>query len=148
MSRIASYLLKRSIWVYHLNTGSCNGCDIETVAVFTPRFDVERFGIRLVGTPRHADVILVTGPVTAQTIDKLKRIYEQAPEPKLVIAVGTCACTCGMFKGSYSIVGPVNKVIPVDYYIMGCPPRAHTILKGIIEALSLFKKKVMKGGKS
>ncbi|MCD6485579.1 MAG: NADH-quinone oxidoreductase subunit B family protein [Candidatus Odinarchaeota archaeon] len=141
MSRISASLLKRSIWVYHLNTGSCNGCDIEIVAALTPRFDVERFGVRLVGTPRHADVLLVTGPVTMQTIDKVKRIYEQTPEPKLVVAVGTCACTGGLFKGSYSIKGPVNKVFPVDYYIMGCPPRPHNILKGILEAVNLFKKR-------
>ena len=138
ISKFPSVMLRRSIWVYHLNTGACNGCDIEVTAAFTPRFDLERFGVKLVGTPRHADVLLVTGPVTRQAALRIKRIYEQVPRPKLVVAVGTCACTAGIFQGSYAVCGPVRKIIPVDYHILGCPPRPHAIVYGLLKALKEF----------
>jgi membrane-bound hydrogenase subunit mbhJ len=125
--------LSRSLWVFHVNTGSCNGCDIEIVAALTPRYDVERFGIKLVGTPRHADVLLVTGPVSRDMEEKLKRIYEQTPDPKVVMAVGNCGNTGGVFYESYNIVGPVDKVIPVDVYVPGCPPRPEAIIDGVVK---------------
>jgi membrane-bound hydrogenase subunit mbhJ len=119
---------KRSLWAFHLNTGSCNGCDIEIVACVTPRYDAERFGVKLVGTPRHADVLLVTGPVTKEMAPKAKRIYEQMPSPKYVICVGGCGATGGVFYDSYNTMGGVDKVIPVDVYVPGCPPRPEAIL--------------------
>lgn len=125
---------KRALWVYHLNTGSCNGCDIEILAVLTPRYDVERFGIMLVGSPRHADVLLVTGPVVKQMESRVKRIYEQIPDPKLVVVVGNCGIEGGVFYESYSLAGPVDQIIPVDVYVPGCPPRPEAIIEAVAKA--------------
>ena len=126
---------KKSPWAFHMNTGSCNNCDIEIIAALTPRFDVERFGILLEGSARHADILLVTGFVSKQSVKRLKRVYEQTPEPKLVVAVGACACSGGIFKDSYNMAGPVDKIIPVDVYIGGCPPRPQAIIDEIVAAL-------------
>ena len=125
---------KRALWIYHMNTGSCNGCDIEIIAALTPRYDVERFGIRLVGTPRHADVIALTGPVTSDMVDKVKRVYEQTPDPKVVMVVGSCGISGGVFYESYNLVGPIDKIIPVDVYVPGCPPRPEAIIDGVVKA--------------
>src|SRR4030065_584881 len=102
-----------SPWAIHFNTGSCNGCDIEILATLTPRYDVERFGIKLQGSPRHADVLIVTGPVTRQARERLIRTYEQMPDPKFVISVGSCSISGGVFEGCYNCVGSVDDVIPV-----------------------------------
>ena len=131
--KIPSSFMK-ALWAFHINTGSCNGCDIEIIAALTPRYDVERFGIKLVGTPRHADVLLVTGPVTRQMEDKVKRVYEQTPDPKVVIAVGNCGSTGGVFHESYNLVGPIDRIIPVDVYVPGCPPRPEAIIDGVVKA--------------
>ncbi len=136
--------INRSLWVFHVNTGSCNGCDIEIVAALTPRYDVERFGIKLVGSPRHADVLLVTGPVTRDMKDKLKRIYDQTPDPKVVMCIGNCGNTTGVFYGSYNIVGPIDKIVPVTVYVPGCPPRPEAIIDGVVKA---WKKLEEIGGK-
>jgi membrane-bound hydrogenase subunit mbhJ len=127
---------KRSLWVFHVNSGSCNGCDIEIVAALTPRYDVERFGIKLVGSPRHADVILFTGPITSDMEDKVKRIYEQTPEPKVVLLVGSCGITGGVFHESYHLAGPLNRVVPeaTCVYVPGCPPRPEAIIDGVVKA--------------
>ncbi len=124
----------RSLWVFHVNTGSCNGCDIEILAALMPRYDAERFGIKLVGTPRHADVLLVTGPLVKQMEDKIKRIYQQTPDPKLVMLIGNCGSTGGVFYESYNLSGPVDKFIPVDVYVPGCPPRPEAIIEGVTKA--------------
>ncbi len=136
--------LNRSLWVFHVNTGSCNGCDIEIVAALTPRYDVERFGIKLVGSPRHADVLLVTGPVTRDMKEKLRTVYEQTPDPKVVMVIGNCGSTTGVFYESYNIVGPIDKIVPVDVYVAGCPPRPEAIIDGVVKA---WKKLEDMGGK-
>ena len=125
---------ERSLWVFHLNTGSCNGCDIEIVAGLTPRYDLERFGIKLVGSPKHADVLLVTGPVTEKMADRVKRVYKQTPDPKAVIVVGTCGTSGGVFHNSYNLRGSVDKLIPVDVYVPGCPVRPESIINGVLQA--------------
>ncbi len=125
---------KRALWVYHLNTGSCNGCDIEILAALCPRYDVERFGIVLVGSPRHADVLLVTGPVTNQMVPRLKRIYDQVPDPKMVIVIGGCGIEGLVFHESYNLAGPVDQIIPVDVYVPGCPSRPEAIIEAVVKA--------------
>jgi len=134
MSKLPTKSFDRSLWVFHVNTGSCNGCDIEILAALTPRYDVERFGIKLVGSPRHADALLVTGPVTRDMVDKVKRFYDQVPDPKVVIVIGSCGISGGVFHESYNLVGPVDKVIPVDVYVPGCPPRPEAIIDGVVKA--------------
>jgi Ni,Fe-hydrogenase III small subunit len=133
----------RSLWVYHCNSGGCNGCDIEVVNVLTPYYDVERFGIKLVGSPRHADVMLCQGPASRATASALKRAYEAVPEPKFVFAIGSCACGGGIWHDTYSIIGPLEKVIPVNFYIPGCPPRPEAIIYGVALALGLVKQKAV-----
>jgi len=134
----------RSLWVYHTNTGGCNGCDIEIVNVLTPYYDAERFGIKLVASPRHADVLLVAGPVTRQVEPALKRLYEAVPGPKLVFAIGSCAMGGNLWFDTYHVRGGVGDVVPVNYYIPGCPPRPEAILYGVAVALGLAQKKVEK----
>jgi len=124
---------KNSLWVIHYNTGGCNGCDIEILDLLTPRYDVERLGIIAEGSPRHADVLLCTGPVTKQTSDSLWEIYSQMPSPKWVVAVGSCSNTGGVFHGSDTVLGGVDKILPVDLYIPGCPCRPEAIIEGLLE---------------
>lgn len=135
-------MLKRSVWVYHANSGGCNGCDIEVLNVLTPYYDAERFGVKLVGSPRHADVMLCQGPAMRSTARALLRAYEAMPEPKKVIAIGSCACGGGIWHDSYSVLGPVEKLIPVDYYVPGCPPRPEAILFGLAVVLGFVEPKV------
>ncbi len=132
--------LKRSLWAYHINTGSCNACDIEILATLMPRYDAERFGIKLVGSPRHADVLLVTGTVTEKIKDNVLQVYQQVPEPKLVIVIGGCGSTKGVFQESYAMAGPIDEIIPVDVYIPGCPPRPEAIIYGIAKAWEKMEK--------
>jgi NADH-quinone oxidoreductase B subunit len=129
----------KSPWIIHFNTGGCNGCDIELVAALTPRFDLERFGIVLEGSPRHGDILVVTGPVTLQVKDRLVRIYEQMPEPKHVIAIGTCAISGAPFKDCYNVYGGIDTVLPVDAYVPGCPPKPEAIIDGIVKLVQKIK---------
>ena len=129
----------KSPWLLHFNSGACNGCDIEVVDALTPRFDLERFGVVLKSTPRHADVLVVSGPVTRQQVKRLKRIYEQMPEPKFVMAVGACACSGGVFDGCYGVVSGVDQVLPVSIYIPGCPARPEAILDGAVKLLGALE---------
>ena len=123
----------KSPWVLHGNTGGCNGCDIEAFALKTPKFDLERIGIIFKGSPRHADVLVVTGPVTNQIKKRLLTIHQQMIAPKFVVAVGACAITGGVFKGCYNVGQALDEVIPVDLYIPGCPPTPKNIIKGILK---------------
>src|SRR5437588_6122050 len=119
-------LLGRALAIREVDAGSCNGCELELTGLTSPVYDMERFGMRFVASPRHADMLLVTGPVTRNMEIPLRRTYEAAPDPKIVVAVGDCAKTCGVFKDSYAVVGPVNRVIPVDISIAWCPPEPTT----------------------
>ncbi len=132
---------KKSPWVLHYDCSSCNGDDIEILACLTPLYDVERFGIINVGNPKHADVLLVTGSVNKRNERVLKNLYDQMPNPKVVIAVGACACTGGIFKECYNIIGGIDRVIPVDVYVPGCPSRPEAIIDGVVLGLSKLDEK-------
>lgn len=140
LSKLVKWARIKSPWIIHYNSGGCNACDIEVVAALTPRFDVERFGILLKGSPRHADVLVVTGPVTRQTKKRLVRIYNQMPDPKFVLAVGTCTMTGGVFRGGYGVVAGVDEVIPVDVFVPGCPPKPEAIIHGVVKLLEKLQK--------
>lgn len=133
---------RKSPWIIHFNAGACNGCDIEVIDSLTPRFDLERMGIVQQGSPRHADILVCTGSVTLQTRDRLKQIYDQIPSPKFVIAIGTCACTGGIFDGCYCVTGGIDTVVPVDVYIPGCAVRPEAIISAIQKLLDTLKPKL------
>jgi Ni,Fe-hydrogenase III small subunit len=128
-------LLGRAVGIREVDAGSCNGCEVEITGLTSPIYDLERFGLHFVASPRHADMLLVTGPVTRNMEVPLKKTYEAAPDPKVVVAVGDCAKTCGVFQGSYAVAGSVDQVIPVDVFVHGCPPEPTDILRGILAAL-------------
>ena len=132
----------KSLWVFHLATGSCNNCDIEILDCLTPRHDIERFGMLLTGSIKHADVLLVTGAVNRQCIPRIKRLYEQMPQPRLVVAIGECALSRGVFIHSYNCPLPLDHVIPVDVYIPGCPPRPEAIIAGLIKLIEQRKAQI------
>ncbi|MBW4622345.1 MAG: NADH-quinone oxidoreductase subunit B family protein [Cyanosarcina radialis HA8281-LM2] len=133
-------LLGRSLAIREVDAGSCNGCELEITALTNPLYDSERFGIHFVASPRHADLLLVTGPVTRHMEVALRKTYEATPDPKLVVAVGDCAKTCGVFKGSYAIAGSVDRIVPVDVFVAGCPPEPTDLLRGILTALDRWPK--------
>lgn len=133
--------LTKSLWVFHLAASPCNNCDIEILDALTPRHDIERFGMLLVGSIKHADIILVTGYVNQKSVIRLKRLYDQAPKPCLVVAVGGCACTGGMFRDGYYYAGPVDKVVPVDAYIPGCPPQPEALIDAVVKVINKLKGK-------
>ena len=137
---MSAYVTK-SPWVVHYDGSSCNGCDIEVLACLTPMYDVERFGIINCGNPKHADVFLVTGSVNEQNKNIVKQIYEQMPEPKVVVAVGICACSGGVFKDCYNVLGGVDQVIPVDAYVPGCAARPEAIIDAVVKGLGVLQAK-------
>ena len=136
----------QSLWVFHLNTGSCNGCDIEIVAALTPRYDIERFGMKLVGSPRHADVLLMTGPVTRAMAPRVERIYNQTPKPKVVMVIGNCGNSTGVYYESYNILGPIDRFLKrIDpevkiVYVPGCPVRPEAIVDATTKAWLVLEK--------
>jgi Ni,Fe-hydrogenase III small subunit len=135
LERTAREKLGRSLAIREVDAGSCNGCELEIHALSNAYYDLERFGLRFVASPRHADVLMVTGPVTKNMREALERTYAATPDPKWVVAVGDCACDGGVFAGSYACVGPVKAVVPVDLHIPGCPPDPAALLKGLIALL-------------
>ncbi|MGO0122633.1 NADH-quinone oxidoreductase subunit B family protein [Desulfothermobacter acidiphilus] len=132
----------KSPWLLHFCGSSCNGCDIEILACLTPYYDVERFGILHMGNPKHADILLVTGPANRRNYKVLQNLYAQMPDPKVVVAVGTCACTGGIFHNCYNVMGGVDKVIPVDVYVPGCAARPEAIIDGVVLALKRLRGEV------
>ena len=132
---------KESPWIIHYDASSCNGCDIETLACLTPLYDVERLGVVNTGNPKHADIFLVTGAVNEQSRDVVRNIYHQLPEPKVVVAVGICAASGGIFRDCYNISGGVDSVIPVDVYVPGCAARPEAIIDGVVKALAVLEEK-------
>lgn len=145
LNKLTQWGAKNSPWIIHFNAGACNGCDIEVVDATTPRFDIERLGVVKQGSPRHADVLVCTGAVTLQTRDRLLKIYEQMSEPKFVVAVGTCACTGGVFDGCYCVTGGIDTVIPVDAYVPGCAVKPEEIVKAVEHLLSGIGKEKKEG---
>ncbi len=131
----------KSPWLFHINSGSCNGCDIELVAVLTPRYDVERLGFKLAGSHRQADIVVVTGPVTRQSLDRVLRTIDQVPEPKCVVTMGSCPQSGNVFKGSYSVCAPLSKYVHVDVDIAGCAPKPEAIIDGLARATEILKQK-------
>ena len=130
----------RALAIREVDAGSCNGCEVEIAGLSGPVYDMERFGLHFVASPRHADMLLVTGPVTRNMAVPLRMTYDATPDPKLVVAVGDCARTCGVFAGSYAVVGPVDSIIPVDVTVAGCPPEPTQILQGILAAIGRFER--------
>jgi ech hydrogenase subunit C len=133
--------LSKSPWIIHYDASSCNGCDIEVLACLTPAYDVERLGVVNTGNPKHADIFLVTGAVNEQSRGVIRKLYDQMPDPKVVVAVGICAATGGIFRECYNISGGVDTVIPVDVYVPGCAARPEAIIDGVVQALGVLERK-------
>jgi Ni,Fe-hydrogenase III small subunit/formate hydrogenlyase subunit 6/NADH:ubiquinone oxidoreductase subunit I len=141
LSATIQKVLGRSLAIREVDAGSCNGCELEIVALNNPVYDIERFGIHFVASPRHADMLLVTGPVTRNMEQALLKTYRAMPEPKLVVAVGACGISGGIFGENYAVAGPVDRVVPVDAYIPGCPPRPEALIHGILVAVGRLAEK-------
>jgi ech hydrogenase subunit C len=135
--------VSKSPWIIHYDGSSCNGCDIEVIACLTPMYDLERFGVINTGNPKHADVLLITGSVNEQNIEIVRNIFAQMPEPKVVVAIGICALTGGVFRECYNVQGGVDKVLPVDVYVPGCAARPESIIDGVVKALGILERKKM-----
>lgn len=133
--------LSKSPWLLHYNASSCNGCDIEILACLTPMYDVERFGIINTGNPKHADIFVVTGSINEENKDVLVNLYEQIPDPKVVVAIGICAASGGVFRECYNVMGGIDKLIPVDVYVPGCAARPESIIDGIVKSLGILEEK-------
>lgn len=141
-----SYLPK-SPWLVHYDASSCNGCDIEVLACLTPLYDVERFGVLNIGNPKHADIFVVTGSVNEQNKSVIQNIYNQMADPKVVVAIGACATSGGIFRECYNVQGGIDKVIPVDVYVPGCAARPEAIIDGVVQALGVLEEKYKNMGK-
>ena len=136
--QIMQWARTKSPWVLHMNSGSCNGCDIEILAALTPRLDAERFGVKVAGSPRHADIMVCTGPVTGKMADAVRTTYEQMPDPKYVMVIGSCGAEGGVFKHSYNIANGIDAIIPVDVYVPGCPPKPEAVVLGLAQLLGMI----------
>ncbi|SNX53892.1 NADH-quinone oxidoreductase subunit NuoB [Thermoanaerobacterium sp. RBIITD] len=131
----------KSPWVIHYDCGSCNGCDIEVLACMTPIYDMERFGMVNVGNPKHADILIVTGTVNEKNKDVLKNVYDMMPNPKVVVAAGICASSGGIFRECYNVIGGIDKIVPVDVYVPGCPAKPEALIDGLYKAAQILKDK-------
>lgn len=132
----------RSPWLYRINAGSCNGCDVELVTTaLVPRFDIERLGCKYCGSPKHADIVLVTGLMTTRLKDKVLKVYSEIPSPKVTVAVGICPASGCVYADSYAVEGPVDRFLPVDINILGCPPRPQAIIAGLADAIALWRER-------
>jgi ech hydrogenase subunit C len=134
-------LFARSPWILHYDGSSCNGCDIEVLACLTPLYDVERFGVVNTGNPKHADILLVTGGVNERNVEVVATLYRQMPDPKVVVAVGACACSGGIFARAYNIAGGIDTVVPVDVYVPGCAARPESIIDGVVSGIAALEHK-------
>lgn len=136
-------LATRSPWLFRINAGSCNGCDVElATTACIARYDVERLGCKYCGSPRHADIVLITGPLTTRVRERVLRVYNEIPNPKVTVAVGICPITGGVFREGYSIEGPMDLYIPIDVNVPGCPPRPQSIMEGVLEAVVIWREKI------
>ena len=136
--KLMCYCRRRSPWIFHMNSGSCNGCDIEIIAATTPRYDAEQLGVLQKASPRHADILCITGPVTQNAVNAIKTVYGQVCGPKAVVAIGSCPASTNAFIDSRTLAGPLQKVIPVDVFVPGCPPRPEAILAGVAKAAAIL----------
>ena len=134
-------LFARSPWILHYDGSSCNGCDIEVLACLTPLYDVERFGVVNTGNPKHADILLVTGSVNERNVEIIQNLHRQMPDPKVVVAVGACACSGGIFARAYNIQGGIDQVVPVDVYVPGCAARPESIIDGVVQGIAALEQK-------
>ncbi|AEF93239.1 NADH ubiquinone oxidoreductase 20 kDa subunit [Desulfotomaculum nigrificans CO-1-SRB] len=140
MKKFLQKIAKKSPWLYRINAGSCNGCDVElATTACIPRYDIERLGCKYCGSPKHADIVLITGPLTARVKEKVLHLYDEIPDPKVTVAIGVCPISGGVFRDSYAITGPIDNYIPVDVNVPGCPPRPQAIIDGIVEAIKIWE---------
>ncbi len=135
-------VFSRSPWILHYDGSSCNGCDIEVLACLTPLYDVERFGVVNTGNPKHADILLITGSVNERNVEIIQNLYRQMPDPKVVVAVGACACSGGIFARAYNVQGGIDQVIPVDVYVPGCAARPESIIDGVVRGIEALNAKL------
>ncbi|WP_264642770.1 MULTISPECIES: NADH-quinone oxidoreductase subunit B family protein [unclassified Symbiopectobacterium] len=143
MMTLLTAIATRSPWLYRINAGSCNGCDVElATTACIPRYDVERLGCQYCGSPKHADIVLITGPLTIRVKEKVLRVYQEIPEPKVTVAIGICPISGGVFRDSYAIAGPADSYLPVDVNVPGCPPRPQAIIEGIAMAVDMWRQRI------
>jgi membrane-bound hydrogenase subunit mbhJ len=143
MNELFKNIATRSPWLYRINAGSCNGCDVElATTACIPRYDVERLGCQYCGSPRHADIVLITGPLTAHVKDDVLRVFAEIPDPKVTVAVGVCPISGGAFRDGYAVHAPIDQYIPVDVNVPGCPPRPQAIIEGVAKAIAIWKERL------
>jgi Ni,Fe-hydrogenase III small subunit len=139
----AKNLAVRSPWIYRINAGSCNGCDVEcATTALIPRYDVERLGCQYCGSPRHADIVLITGPLTTRVKKDVLRVFAEIPDPKVTVAVGVCPISGGIFRESYAVHAPIDQYLPVDVNVPGCPPRPQAIIEGVAQAIAIWRERI------
>ena len=143
MAELLQKIVKKSPWIYRINAGSCNGCDVEmATTALIPRYDIERLGCQYCGSPKHADIVLISGPLTVRVKDAVLRMYEEIPDPKVTVAVGVCPISGGIFRESYAVLAPIDQYIPIDVNVPGCPPRPQAIIAGVAKAIGIWRERL------